>query len=316
MLSKREGVCAMRGTVCKVRETVCNSREKTCVCLEIVCVRRATFCFVRGQIGEYRALIWFIPGAVCLRRGVICMETEIESTTPGAQVSPKAPRAKSIVNVRLIAALDQAERYATIAQRPEVATALTAKDLATDFVVDLLSDISACRKLLATFVKATTDRQVHTETEAAQRMNLVVLLQGVQNGAKRKWGRKPGQRDKLKGYFVGTTLKPLSFAQLSEAADTILEQAKLEALPGVTGGDLTALEEAIAAWKATNEAQAQAQNMATTAHTAADTLAGSIVDRRIEIQLAADTAFPYSDKANAAIRKEFGLPKNGPYSAV
>ena len=197
-------------------------------------------------------------------------------------------------NVRLIASLDQAERYATIAQRPEVATALTAKDLATDFVIDLLSDISACRGLLATFVQSTTNCQVHTETEAAQRRQLVVILQAIQSGAKRKWGRTPGERDKLKGYYVGTTLKPLSFAQLSEAADTILRQARLDALPGVKPADLTTLESAIAAWKATNEAQAKAQNAATTAHTAADTLAGSIVDRRIELQLTADTAFPYS----------------------
>ena len=53
--------------------------------------------------------------------------------------------------------------------------------------------------------------------------------------------------------------------------------------------ELTALEAAIVSWKAANEAQAQ--NTAT-------------------------TAFPYDDKANAAIRKEFSLPKNGPFSAV
>jgi hypothetical protein len=66
----------------------------------------------------------------------------------------------------------------------------------------------------------------------------------------------------------------------------------------VKPAELTALEAKIASWKAANEAQAQAQNTATTTHATAD------------------KAFPYDDKANTAIRREFGLPKNDPYSAV
>ncbi|WP_395141401.1 hypothetical protein [Armatimonas sp.] len=185
-------------------------------------------------------------------------------------------------------------------QRASIAATLTENDVPTDFVVDLINEIATCRGLLATFVQATTDRQVHTESD----------------GAKRKWARKPGERDKLKGYFVGTNLKNRSAAELSEAAETILHQARLDTLPGVKPTDLTALNASLVAWKATNEAQAQAQNTATTSHSAADALSKSILDRRIEIQLAADKAFPYNDKANAAIRKEFGLPKNGPYSAT
>lgn len=244
------------------------------------------------------------------------MEPEIEQTTLVMEDTKPTPRPKSLVNLRLIAALDQAERYTFIAQRPEIAAALTAKELTPDFILDQQSDLAACRALLARFVQATTDRQVHTETERTERRQLVLLLQGVQTGAKRKWGRRAGERDKLKGYFVGTALKTMGFAELSEAAETILRQARLDTLPGVAPADLTALEAAMASWKATNQTQAQAQNAATTAHTAAEALAKGILDRRIETQLTADVAFPYDDPANAAIRKEFGLPKNGPFKSV
>jgi hypothetical protein len=244
------------------------------------------------------------------------MEEETEVVAPEEEITKKAPRRKSIVSVRLVEALNQTERYCTIAQRATVAPALTAREVPTDFVVDLLNDIAACRALLATFVQETTDRQVHTETERTKRARLVLALQGVQNGAKRKWGRKPGEKDKLKAYYVGVTLRNLSTAELAEAADTILQQARLTTLPDVSAAELTALDAAIVAWKAANEAQALAQTTASTAHTSADALAKSILDRRIELQLAADKAFPYDETTNASLRKEFGLPKNGPYSAL
>lgn len=244
------------------------------------------------------------------------MSTEAETTATAAEATTRVPRQKSLVSTRLVAGLEQAERYATVAQRPDVAAALEQKDLTPAFVTDLADDVATCRGHLARFVQATTDRQVHTERERGLRLSLVVALQAVQSGAKRKWARTPGERDKLKGYFVGTTLKTLGFASLSEAADTILRQARLDSLPGVSAADLTGLESALTTWKATNEAQAQAQNTATVAHQAADALAKTILDRRLQLQLAADVAFPYDDKANAAIRKEFGLPKNGPFSTV
>lgn len=228
----------------------------------------------------------------------------------------KTPRPKSLVNTRLVTALELAERHSTIAQRPEIAAALAKKELTGAFVTDLLRTLGTCRAHLAQFVQATTDRQVHTEHEKTLRLSLVLGLQAVQSAAKRKWARTSGERDKLKGYFVGTNLKTLGFAPLSEIADTILRQARLDNLPGIAATDLAHLESAIGDWKAANEAQAQTQNTATVAHQAAEALAKTILSRRIELQLAADLAFPYHDKTNTAIRKEFSLPKNGPFSAV
>ena len=130
------------------------------------------------------------------------MDTETASTVPErentvtvAETTTKAPRPKSLVSTRLVTTLDQAERYATIAHRPEVAAALAEKDLTAAFITDLSGNVATCRGYLATFVQATTDRQVHTEREKALRLSLIVALQAVQSGAKRKWARTASQRD-------------------------------------------------------------------------------------------------------------------------
>ena len=69
-------------------------------------------------------------------------------------------------------------------------------------------------------------------------------------------------------------------------------------------------------WKTHNATQSVAQNAATQAHSETERLFGEITTDRINLQLAADAAFPYTEKAYTAIRTEFGLPKNGPYKTV
>jgi hypothetical protein len=155
-----------------------------------------------------------------------------------------------------------------------------------------------------------------TAREKTERLALIGLLQGVQSAAKRVWARSPTERGQLKAYYVGTALKALSFAALAEAADAIVRQARIDNLPGVTPQRLAALEQAISVWKGHNAAQSQAQTTASIAQQDITRLIAEITTARIQLQLAADTAFPYTDKANGPIRTELGLPKNGPYQAV
>jgi hypothetical protein len=109
----------------------------------------------------------------------------------------------------------------------------------------------------------TADRQTATAQEKTLRLGLIGLLQGVQTAAKRKWARSATENTHLKAYYVGTTLKSLGFAALTEAADAILRQARTDALPAMTPQKLTALESALALWKAHDTAQSQAQSTAT-----------------------------------------------------
>ena len=236
-----------------------------------------------------------------------------EAATKKAK-APRKPR--GLVNALWVAGLDQAEQLAQIAKRESVSAALLVEELPAGFADALLAKVGACRMQLATYLSATGDKQSATASETELRQALIGLLQGVQTAAKRKWARSATEHSHLKAYYVGTTLKSLGFAGLAEAADAILRQARLDTLPGVTPEKLTALESAIVAWKARNAAQSEAQNTATQAHREAERLFGEITDERIQLQLTADAAFAYADKANGAIRTEFDLPQNGPYKTV
>ncbi len=241
------------------------------------------------------------------------MDTEM-IVSEAATINEKPPRRpRGLVNALWVKGLDQAEQVAQVARRESVADALLVEELPAGFTDALLAKIEACRGQLARYLSATADKQSATASEKELRLALIGLLQGVQTAAKRKWARSATEHSQLKAYYVGTTLKSLGFAGLAEAADAILRQARLDTLPGMTPEKLTALESAIVAWKARNAAQSEAQNTATQAHAEAERLFGEITTERIQLQLTADAAFPYGDKANAAIRTEFGLPKNGPY---
>ena len=244
------------------------------------------------------------------------MDTEMVVSEAEAKSASPARRPRGLVNAQWAKGLDTAEQLVRVAQRESVAAALTSEEFPPALTAALGGKIEACRAQLAVYLSATTERQTETARENTLRLVLIGLLQGVQTAAKRKWARSATEQSHLKGYFVGVTLKTMGFAALSEAADAILRQARQDALPGITPEKLTALSDAIALWKGHDAAQSAAQNAATQAHTEAERLFGEITTERIQLQLAAEAAFPHTEKANAAIRVEFGLPKNGPCKAI
>ncbi|WP_309719671.1 hypothetical protein [Armatimonas sp.] len=241
-------------------------------------------------------------------------ETMIDDTETKSAKPPRRPR--GLVNALWVKGLDQAEQLTQVAQRESITPVLLAEELPVGFAAALLAKVGACRAQLALYLSATGDKQSATAREKELRLVLIGLLQGVQTAAKRKWARSATEHSQLKAYYVGITLKNLGFAGLAEAADAILRQARLDTLPGVSTEKLTALEVAMGAWKAKNAAQSEEQNAATRAHAETERLFKEITDERIQLQLTADAAFPYTDKANGAIRTEFDLPKNGPYKTA
>jgi hypothetical protein len=55
-------------------------------------------------------------------------------------------------------------------------------------------------------------------------------------------------------------------------------------------------------------------SLAPTAITARTALVKAIMDERIAVQYAADAEWPYTNKANAGIRREFFLPPDRPFN--
>ena len=66
-------------------------------------------------------------------------------------------------------------------------------------------------------------------------------------------------------------------------------------------------------WMQADDAQGSAQSDATTQRDDRDALLKEITATRIDIQLAADALWPYTDKKNAAVRRVFQLPPDRPF---
>lgn len=100
-------------------------------------------------------------------------------------------------------------------------------------------------------------------------------------------------------------------AEIDELENTagLLNQ---ETLKGVTAADLAELESAHDAYIDKDSAQTTTSNEAGTLRQQVETLYDQVRDQRIDLQLAADQAWPHTNPANAPIRRAFSIPENRP----
>ena len=100
---------------------------------------------------------------------------------------------------------------------------------------------------------------------------------------------------------------------LTTMAQGILQEAANADLPGITADKLTALNTVFEQWKLADETQGSAQTAGATTRTERNNLIASIEKHRRKIQFAADAEWPYTNPANAPIRKAFQLPTDRPF---
>jgi hypothetical protein len=81
-----------------------------------------------------------------------------------------------------------------------------------------------------------------------------------------------------------------------------------EALPGVTAEKISAIGSLRSGWISARAAQGTAQAQAASLHAERDTLLRAIAERRLQIQSAAEAAWPADGPANAETRRAFLLP--------
>ena len=116
---------------------------------------------------------------------------------------------------------------------------------------------------------------------------------------------------KLGDFYIGQRITE-SRAVLDLSSEAIVSKATTDTLPGITTAFLTQLSNDRSEWKACTAAQSTEQGRAKTQRAERDTMVEGIQLRRIEIQFAADAAWPWSNPDNAGVRGEFKLPRNRP----
>ena len=230
---------------------------------------------------------------------------------PTPTPAPKSKRGRGLLNKAQTKELTKAEQILIAAQKAARPAALAARDIGADFVTQALNDIEAARAKSAEAVADTTGTRTASVAEDTSEKKLLAALQEVQAAAKQKYART--QPEKLKDYYVGKRLNE-SRPLLEQYSLGIISKLGDDTLPGITPDKQTNLKSLRDAYISTNTDQTGSQSDATTARTALDTMVKAILDQRIAVQYAADAEWPYTDKANAGIRREFFLPVDRPFN--
>jgi hypothetical protein len=152
-----------------------------------------------------------------------------------------------------------------------------------------------------------------TQTEARAKKSLMAVLRKIQSAARRKFADDAAKRN---AYFMGDDQFGGARNELEVQAQSILNKAAVDNLPGITPAMLANGAELLAAWIEADDDQRWAKRKLASAYDEFGKLVAEIEDDMIEIRLAADSCWPYTNKANAVIRRAFGIPERRPYTAV
>jgi hypothetical protein len=243
-------------------------------------------------------------------------------TLPAADTPSTVPsRNDAVLNQAQVQALAKAEQIVAAARKEAYAPALAAREITAALLATLVADIARARDTSARAIQSTTGKEVATSNHGAAKTRLLVPLQEIQAAAKQKYARR--EPAKLQDYFVGKRLDQSRDGLLQYAAGILLKlqgdpdatpPAPADPLPGITPLKIAALVTARQVYRDARSTQEGEQSDATDERTERDDLIDSITDRRVEIQFAADGEWPYSDEANAGVRREFYLPLSQPYN--
>jgi hypothetical protein len=122
-----------------------------------------------------------------------------------------------------------------------------------------------------------------------------------------------GNKQELNAYHVGERIEQQR-STLEQAVEDILNKLKTNTLPGIKPAKVEALKTALAAYKGGDSTQSGAQSDASGKRLSLDDLMALVNKDRRKILFAVDGEWSSTIPANAAIRIEFGLPPNRPYS--
>ena len=218
----------------------------------------------------------------------------------------KTNREPGALNYAQVLSLDVAAQIAVTARKPAYRAALLAREITDETLNALDEAIREGKKEQAIAVENDTGQRVSTSEEKLARKELLAGLREVQTAARQKWTRT--QPAALKDYYIGENLPNMSRATLVQVAEGILLRLTTQTLPGITPEIVAALAAQRDAYVEANQTQlgfiagAKARRESALSHLKTAT------DLRIEVQFAADAAYPFDNPKSASARTEFALP--------
>ena len=239
-------------------------------------------------------------------------------TTPTPAPAPKT-QPRGYFNQAQVADIALAEKIIGPASDSEYAGPLDGREITAAYVAGLAQAVESARGKMAASGQAQSGQQPSTLNASEAESALITVLQGIQSAAKQRQRMEAEDDDETtnfstEGYLIGQRLNA-NRALLLQNAATLLGKARTDALPGYkTPAAITAIENAIAAYKNATLTQAEVDEETSRDRIERDKLVRKINSRRIAIQHAADALFPYTNPDHAPTRRRFALPPDRPVS--
>lgn len=232
---------------------------------------------------------------------------------PPAEAVSKPTRSRSAFDTATAKHLERTAAYCEAAQRPACAAPLAEREISVAFVSQLAQDTATCQSKLANAANLQSTKKDTTARERIAKKTLLERTTDIQTAAVQKWSGQPAHKGDREAYGIGKPLRSLSRAELETVAIGISQRLNIDTLPGITPARVQAFRDALTAWQSADTNQSGHTTDAAQLLIEVKAEFASITERRIKLQLAADSAFPYYDKENTALRAEFGLPKTRPF---
>lgn len=237
-----------------------------------------------------------------------------ETTPPTPPTTPAAAKPKQTrgdLDAKILADLKLAEDVAAAAQDADHAAKLADEGMPAAAAANLVALVATARGLAGNVVTAKQAKLGTTQKEQAALDNLLALLRDFQQRAKRVFLSGDPKRA---AYGINKVNFGRDRQSLEQDADNIIRLAAADALPGLKPEKITAANTALAAWKKADQDQHKAEEKQGGLLAQLEAKLAETNTKRREIQLAADTAWPHTDAANAPVRRAFKLPVNQPIS--
>ena len=221
--------------------------------------------------------------------------------TGGGGGSGQAPRG----NKAILKALTQAEQTNLVALLPQHAI-LTERCITATRLAEQTERITEARQRSGEGVGGTVTTRESTQSEGAARFDLQLTVNEICTAAYQKFSRS--NRTHLRNYRPHERWETLGRALFIQYTLDIINVGAADNLPGIPPEKIARGRARHAAYINSNVNQTTAQGGATGKRISLKALMKLITDFRVETKLAAEAEWPHTDPANAAIRKEFGLP--------
>ena len=231
------------------------------------------------------------------------MTPDAPTPTPTPAAKTKHPRGP--VNQAHADELELAQQLVAVARKDEYADALGDEAIDAAFLTDLTTKLTAANRKLGSAGGKTVSKQTVTRQEENLQKALLEKIEAIQHRAKRKYSAL-GDPQRAK-YFIGQDIASRR-AVLEASTRALIQTLAGDTLPGLKPTDAAGLQTALDAYVAAETDQSSDQADATGDRVELEAMVKAIAGLRRQIQYAADTRWPASHKANAAIRKEFKIP--------